>query len=356
MSPDGRAILGVPGYPVSAAVVADLFLRPLLARLLGEAPRARERVRARTTRAIPSRLGLEEFIRVSLGRVGGRVGDRLLAAPLARGAGAITTLTRAQGYLRIAENLEGVEAGAEVEVELLVPREEVEETLLHVGSHDPALDVLGDLLRARRPAARLASSPVGSIGGILAAAEGTCHFAGSHLLDPESGTYNLPYLDRLAPGADLAVVTLAHRTQGLVVARGNPLGLRGVEDLARARFVNRQRGSGTRILLDHLLGRASVDPGAIRGYAHEEFTHMAVASAVATGAADTGLAVLAATRALGLDFVPLGEERYDLVLPRAQLDDPRVQHLIDTMVSSDFRAALARLGGYDVRENGKRWR
>lgn len=348
----GKPVVGVPGYPVSAALVADLFVRPAMARLLGTAHSERAKINARLLRKVPSRLGYEEFVRVTLGRVRGQ----LVAVPLGRGAGAITSLSRASGILRIPERREGYDAGAEVAVELLVPSQQVEGTTLCVGSHDPALDVLSDLLSAARPGSRIASASVGSLGGLFAVAAGEAHLAGSHLLDPASGEYNLPDIRRHIPAALVAVVTLAHRAQGLLVPEGNPKQLRAVEDLLRpdVLFVNRQRGSGTRVLLDDLLARRSLDPGAIRGYPREEYTHAAVAVAVQSGAADAGVGVLAAALALGLDFVPLAEERYDLVLPLDLLTDPHVAPVLDLLASAALRTELRRLGGYDDRETGRR--
>jgi putative molybdopterin biosynthesis protein len=350
----GKPMVGVPGFPVSAAMVGDLFVRPAVARLLGAAPSERPRVRARVLRNIPSRLGYEELVRVALGRMG----ESLVAVPLARGAGALTSLTRAHGLLRVPESREGFDAGTDVSVELLVPESEVDETLLAVGSHDPSLDVLSDLLAAERPSARLSSVAVGSFGGLLAVAAGEAHLAGSHLLDPATGEYNLPDIERHIPQASVAVITLAHRAQGLLVPKGNPKGLRALSDLARndVTLVNRQRGSGTRALLDHLLSRAGIASSSLRGYRREEFTHAAVASAVSSGAADTGLAVLAAARALDLDFIPLAEERYDLVIPERLLTDPRVERLLRLVRSRVFREALGALGGYDDRETGRRVR
>ena len=192
--------------------------------------------------------------------------------------------------------------------------------------------------------------------GLTALRDGLCHLAGSHLLDPESGEYTLPYVERLLPGRDIAVVRLAHREQGLIVAPGNPLELAGIGDLVRddLRYVNRQRGAGTRVLLDHELARRSISPEAVGGYEREEHTHLAVAAAVAAGRADCGLGVLAAARAFGVDFVPVAREPYDLVIDRATRESDRLAPLWDLIASSDFRAAVDALGGYDTAEMGER--
>jgi putative molybdopterin biosynthesis protein len=351
---EGKPVVGVPGYPVSASVIADLFVRTMIAGLQGTIPKGRARTRARLLRKVASRLGYEERVRVILGRVRGT----LVALPLSRGAGAINSLARAQGLMPIPEHREGLDAGTEVDVELLVPERQVEQALLCVGSHDPGLDVLGDLLAARTLGARLASVSVGSLGGLLALAAGEAHLAGSHLLDPATGEYNLPDIDRHIPKTPVAVFTMAHRAQGLLVAKGNPKGVHGLEDLVRPdlTFVNRQRGSGTRVLLDYELARKGLQAGQVRGYRHEETTHAAVAVAVASGVADAGLGVLAAAKALGLDFVPVGEERYDLVIPLDLLEDKRIVALLELLSSAELREALEALGGYDLRETGRRVR
>ena len=179
--------------------------------------------------------------------------------------------------------------------------------------------------------------------------------AGTHLLDPESGDFNFPFLDKYLPGIEVLVLNLAIRHQGLIVPKGNPKALRGIADLARPdlSFINRQRGAGTRILLDYQLQQAGLNPATIRGYDREEFTHMAVAVNVLSGAADSGLGIFSAARALGLDFVPLARERYDLVIPRRFIEDHRIQALLALLQREEFKVRIAGLGGYETPLTGQ---
>lgn len=352
-------ILGAPGYPVSAALTFDIFAAPMLAALEGTAPRERPSTTARLARKLASAIGSDDWVRVRLGRVGADV----VATPLPRAAGVLTSLVRADGLLVVPAGVEGHHAGERVRVELLRGLADIERTIVAIGSHDLVLDMAASALRATDPLRTLASSNVGSLGGLVALRDGLCHLAGSHLLDPATGEYTLPYLDRIfgaasGNGAELAVVRLVHRDQGLLVAPGNPLGLTGVADLTRPglRYVNRQRGAGTRVLLDHELGRLGVDPAAVVGYSREEHTHLGVAAAVAAGRADTGLGIQAAARAFGLDFVPVAREPYDLVLRPESLADPRMAPLWALLEQPDFRADVEKLGGYSCAETGRRIR
>lgn len=350
----GKPVLGMPGYPVSAWLCLDNFLRPLLAAMLGAAPPARQRVAARLTRRLASPPGVREYLRVRLGRVGGE----FVAAPLARGAGVLSSLVRADGLVVVPPELQGYEAGTMVEAELLRPVEEVERAVVAIGSHDLALDVLADLFRARYPGSSVASVNAGSLGGLQALARGEAHLAGSHLLDETTGEYNVSYVRRMLPGRRVALFCLALRQQGLLVQPGNPLRLAGIADLARPglRLINRQRGAGTRVLLDFLLRRAGIDARAIEGYERVVYTHLAVAAEVAAGGADAGLGILAAARAAGLDFVPVESERYELVIPEASWGDPLVQALLEVAGSVGFRRAVDGLGGYDTAPAGEvRW-
>ncbi len=346
----GKPLVGSPGYPVSAWVCFDQFIRPALAAMAGQPAPQRETLEVIPARSLASKLGREEFLRVHLGRVG----DQVVATPLKRGAGTITSLTRADGLLRVPADSEGLPEGQIVTAELLRPREAVEQTLVVVGSHDVTLDLLGDHLKRINPGLHLSSSHLGSLGGLMAIRDGRCHLGGTHLLDPDSGEYNVSYLKRYLKDLPVRLVTLALRQQGLMVRPGNPKGIESFPDLAKdgVVMVNRQAGSGTRVLLDYYLQKQGLDPGDISGYDQEEYTHMAVAVQVLAGGADVGLGILAAARALGLDFVPLMEERYDLCIPQAFWDDPRVKALRQVLASDDFKDEVSALGGYDVTPMG----
>jgi molybdopterin molybdotransferase/putative molybdopterin biosynthesis protein len=351
---DQTPVLGAPGYPVSAALTFDIFAAPLLARLEGAPPPEAPVAQARLARKLASTMGMDDWVRVRLGRVGGR----LVATPLPRGAGVLTSLVRADGLLVVPARLEGHHAGEDVTVRLLRGVGEIERTIVVTGSHDLVLDLAASALRERDPRVTLASSNVGSLGGLTALRDGLCHVAGSHLLDPESGEYTLPYLEKLLPGRDVAVVRLVHRDQGLIVAPRNPTGTTGIEDVASRglRYVNRQRGAGTRMLLDHELAQHGIEPDSIDGYRREEHTHLAVAAAVAAGRADCGLGVLAAARAFGLGFVPVAREPFDLVLLNDSVEDELLAPLWSLLESEEFKRAVTDLGGYDTAEMGRRIR
>ncbi len=350
----GKAVVGLPGYPVSAALTFDLLVRPLLYRWQGMAPPPRPRVAATLARKVVSPGGLDEFLRVTVGQVG----DRLIAAPLAGGASVLMSLVKADGIVTIPRLCEGYHAGETVEVELLRPLETIRQTIVVVGSHDLTLDLLADHLQQRRADRRLTSAHVGSLGGLLALQRGEAHLAGAHLFDPETGEYNLSYIERLlaAHREHVVVVGFVNRRQGLIVAPGNPKRIVGLEDLTRpdVSFVNRQRGAGTRVRLDYELARLQIDPAHIRGYERQEFTHLAVAAAVQSGVADCGLGILAAARALGLDFVPLFDERYDLVIAAQFYESELLAPLLALIrePESAFRQAVAALDGYDLAPMG----
>jgi putative molybdopterin biosynthesis protein len=276
----------------------------------------------------------------------------LLAAPLSRGAGVITSLVRADGIAVLPRGSQGLPAGAEVRVRLYRSPAELEHTIFAIGSHDITLDLMAQYLAASDR--RLASANVGSQGGLVALRRGEAHLAGSHLLDPETGEFNLRYIREYLPDTPVVVVTLVGRQQGLLVKPGNPKDIHTLQDLSRpdVNFVNRQRGAGTRVLLDYHLTNLRVAFEGIRGYNQEEYTHLAVAAAVASGRADCGLGIAAAAQALDLDFVPLFQERYDLVIPREYYQSELLAPLLDLLKQDDFRQAVAALPGYDIEPMG----
>jgi putative molybdopterin biosynthesis protein len=282
-----------------------------------------------------------------------------VATALPRGAGTITSITEADGIIRIPKSLEGLPEQQPVRAELLRPLASIIDTIVVVGSHDNTLDVLSDQLRAGGRGITLSSSHVGSMGGLMAVKKGLCHLAGTHLLDTEDGSYNISYLRRYLPElyneGQLRLVHLVDRQQGLILPAGNPKGIRGIEDLSRedVTLINRQGGSGTRILLDYRLKSRSMDPADIRGYENEEFTHMAVAVAVLSGAADVGLGIYAAARALGLDFIPVVTEKYDLLMRADFFESRRGRILLEAIGSTAFQRRVAALGGYDTEGMGK---
>ncbi len=342
-------VIGVPGYPVSSAMTGEIFVEPLLARWLGRRPNELPVETATLTRKITSPGGDDDYIRVAMGKVG----EDTLAAPLARGAGIITSLVRADGLVVLPRGVQGAEAGAKVTVQLYTRKAEVERTIFCIGSHDLTLDLLAQFLAKHDR--RLTSANVGSQGGLIALQRGEAHLAGSHLLDPETGEYNVTYLPKFLPGVPVRLMALVLREQGFMVMKGNPKNIKNLRDLSQPgiRFVNRQRGAGTRVLLDYHLNLEGISSESIQGYQLEEYTHLGVAAAVASGRADCGLGIAAAAQALDLEFLPLFQERYDLVIPNAHADSPLLAPLFEVIAGHEFRNAVMTLPGYDVSVMGK---
>jgi putative molybdopterin biosynthesis protein len=347
----GKPVVGLPGYPVSAVMTYRTVIRPLIARMQGLPTPRDETATAVVLRDIPKAVGNDLFLRVQMAEIDGR----LVASPLPRGAGNITTMVKADGIVTIDSLSEGLKSGDTARAVLLKPKDDIVNTVMAVGSHDISVDLLAGRLASLYGTFRLVSVNVGSLGGIMALKNGECHMAGSHLLDPETGEYNIPAVLRYLKGMEVSLVTLAHREQGLIVRKGNPAGITGVADLVRdgVVFVNRQRGSGTRILLDYLLKEMGIDAGLINGYGREEFTHLLVAAAVKSGRADAGLGIRAAARALDLEFVTIEQERYDLIIPARYRYDKKVAAVVKTISDERFKYEARLLGGYDTRETGK---
>ena len=343
---DGKPLLGCPGFPVSGAVVFNEFIRPLLARLLGIAALSGSHIEAEIGRKLPSRLGVMEHVRVKVGQVG----NRIVALPLPRASSLTTSMAEADGVVRIPRNAEGLEKGRKTEVELFRASSEIKRNILLAGSHDPALDLLAIEIAEKTPGITLSKAPMGSLDGLLALKGGEAHLAGCHLLNPSSGEYNFPVVEKHFSDKNMVLINFLYRQQGLLLLRDNPLGISGMGDLTRPeiRFVNRQRGSGTRVLLDHQLEKLGVDSGIIKGYDRVVGTHMAVSAAVASGTADVGLGVMSAARVLNLDFLPIGWERYDFIMDRDLLSSDLLRPLFDILMDTSFRKKVLALGGYQV--------
>jgi len=342
-------IIGVPGYPVSAALTIDIFAEPVLAKWLGRKPLELPTETATLTRKINSPAGDDDYVRV----VAGRVGEKLLAAPLSRGAGVITSLVQADGIAIIPRGAQGLEAGEPVKVHLYRSKSDLEKTIFCIGSHDLILDLLAQFLSDYDR--RFASSNVGSQGGLIALRRGEAHLAGSHLLNPETGEYNISYIRQYMPNIPVKVMALVGREQGLMVKKNNPKAIHDLRDLTRpdVMFINRQRGAGTRVLLDYELGKLNLAAESIRGYEREEYTHLGVAAAISSGRADCGLGIASAAQALNLNFVPLFQERYDLVIPKIHAESDLLAPLFDVIQTREFRAAVSKLSGYDISPMGQ---
>jgi putative molybdopterin biosynthesis protein len=342
-------IIGVPGYPVSAALTVDIFAEPVLAKWLGRRPLELPTETATLTRKLVSPAGDDDYVRVAVGKVG----DKLLAAPLSRGAGVITSLVQADGLALIPSGVQGLDAGEQVKVHLYRSRAEIDRTIFCIGSHDLTLDLMAQFLAEHDR--RLASANVGSQGGLVALRRGEAHLAGSHLLNPETGEYNISYIRQYMPNIPVKVVALVGRDQGLMVKKGNPKGIKTLGDLTKSevQFVNRQRGAGTRVLLDYHLNRLGMSADSILGYTQEEYTHLGVAAAIASGRADCGLGISAAAQALDLDFIPLFQERYDLVIPKEHAQGALLAPLFELLADRNFQDAVSKLPGYDVSVMGR---
>lgn len=348
---NNKPIIGIPGYPVSAYFVMENIAKKLVEGFQGIKSVDNKTVDATLTRRAMSSLKYLEFVRVKLGFVG----DKFIATPLTRGAGATMSLVRADGVLEINQNLEGIEAGSTVKVQLLNTKENIKNTLVCIGSHDPIIDIASDIMHSRNAVYFLSSANVGSMGGIMALKSGETHIAPIHLLDMETGEYNSSYIKKYLPDKKICLIKCVKRIQGFMVEKGNPLNIIDFKDLSREdiRFVNRQRGSGTRLLLDYNLKKLKMNPEHITGYFREEYTHLSVAAAVASGDANVGLGVYSAATMMNLDFIPVCNEEYDIAVLEEYIDMDIIKEFIATIKSKAFKDELEKLGGYDYSETGK---
>ncbi len=346
-----KPVLGVPGYPVSGIIVIEQLLRPLIDCWFHRSPAQKKTVSATLTRPVVSSLKYQEFVRVRMGYVG----DRLMASPLSRGSGVVSSFMKADGILTVPQGSEGYEAGEQVEVELLSREERLKNTLMVIGSHDPLLDELANMMHLEDPRVYMSSSHVGSMGGIMAIRRGEAHAAGCHLLDTETGEYNLSFIRKYFPKGGVRLLRCVGRQQGLMLQKGNPLKMLEFKDIAGegVRYVNRQKGSGTRILADYLCKKEGIDPAKVYGYEREELTHTSVAAQIACGSADAGMGIYSAAKLYGLDFLPVCTEEYDLLIPDHAWDSPMLRQLVATLKSAAFREKIESMGGYTLDRPGE---
>ncbi len=345
-----KPVIGVPGYPGSAFLVFEEIVLPVIQKMQKIMVERAPKVSAILSRRVVSSLKYRDYVRVKLGKVG----DELIATPLSRGAGVTMAIVKADGLMIIPKNSEGFDAGEEVKVELTSDMSVIENTLVSIGSHDLIMDLIGNIMAKKtqlisKHTRYLSSAHVGSMGGIMALKRGEAHIAPIHLLDEETGAYNRSYIARYL-GEDFTLIKGVRREQGIMTLPGNPKGILSVGDLARkdVAFVNRQKGSGTRILTDYLLRKENLENKLIKGYDREMTTHMAVAAAVESGTADAGIGVYSAAKAMGLDFISIGFEDYDFAVSKANYDTELVSEFIDVLRSEELIDIMKELGGYGI--------
>jgi len=347
----GIPVFGLPGYPLSAWLDNHLFIRELVYLMQAESAPDFKQIEAEVKRKVSSEIGLEEFLRVNLIN---QAENKFTAVPLKRGSSAMESILKADGIMRISENKEGLHPGDRAPVILLKEKNRIKNDLLLIGSHDLSLDLIRNEIRKRNYNFDLKLQTVGSMAGLTALRRGESHLAGAHLLDPENGEYNVSYLRKFFKGQKLLVVNLVYREQGLYLKKGNPKNIANIDDLTQnnINYINRQRGAGTRVLFDFLLSQNEIETNQISGYEKEEYTHIAAAAAVGRGSADAALGIRAAAEVMDVDFLPLAEEKYDLIIKAENLDDPRINKLIELINENKIKSKIENLGGYNCQETG----
>ena len=329
-----RPVIGMPGYPIACHTILREIILPLLGWYGFILPES-EVIPVKLTSAVQSSIGTDEFVLATVGKIK----DSWVAAPLSRGSGVQMSLVRSNAYLKIPTDQEGLETGSKTSAILTVRKSAAEQVVLITGSHDPVIDHLADLVRDA--GILIASSHVGSMGGLLSLKRGDCHLAPMHLL-ADDGEYNIPYLQKYLPDEELVLICVAEREQGIVSRDGL-----GFDAITSHRYINRQRGSGTRMLLDHILTQKGIPADSIDGYDREVTTHLGVCLSIQNGDADLGMAVYSAARAFSLSFIPVGVERYELVTTRKMFEeDSRIRAIADMIASQKCKDILEKLGGY----------
>ena len=341
---NNKPVVGIPGYPVSAYIVFEEVAKKIMLKFSGLEKEQEDSYDAILSKRLVSSLKHKEIVRVNLGYVD----NKLVATPLTRGAGVTMSLVKADGLIEIPRNTEGIEVGSTVKVKLLKPIGKIKKSLVSIGSHDIVMDIMANKMN-------LSSGHVGSMGGVMAIKRNEAHIAPIHLLDTNTGEYNISYIKKYFKDEKMALIKGVKRLQGLIVQKGNPKNIRNFEDLIRKDicYINRQRGAGTRLLLDYNLSRLNIDINDIIGYEREMNTHMAVAVTVKSESADTGLGVMSVAKAMELDFIPVGYENYDFLVKESSLKDEKIKGFIDILKSEDFKNQVENLEGYEFDNTGE---
>ena len=346
-----KIVVGVPGYPVSAYLALEWFVRPLICKYLQIPEPKRQTLTVKLGRRIVSAMGAVDFIRMNIGYVNGQ----FVANPLTRAAGVTMSYVRADGLLVVPAKAIGYEEGDFAEVELLRPVDEIKKAIMFCGSHDLTIDLLSSQVKRVRADMKIVSAHVGSMAGIMAIRKGEAHVAGIHLLDPKTKQYNISYVKKILAGVDVILYPFLKRKQGWILPKGNPLEIENVLDIIekKANFVNRQKGAGTRILFDMLLEEIGISSEEIIGYDREMFSHLAVAAEVNGDSHGAGLGIYPAAKAMDLDFVPVADEEYDLLMTRSFYESASGRLLIEIIQSANFKKQVEKIGGYEVVENAE---
>lgn len=349
-----KPVIALPGFPVSTLVASWTVVFPTLQILergdisesyLSEAAKTAKQVKTELAEHYSTRQGISEWLRVQCGEVNGKTYSWVTSS----GASSMMPLTEADGFSLVGEEVLELPKGSSIEVWVVKENDWINRAV-YQGSNDPGIEHLVGYVRDR--GGDLIIRSVGSLGGVTALARGECHMAACHLLDPKTGEYNTSYIKRFDINDEWDRILLYRRLQGLIVKKGNPKRIVDVADLTREDVVvvNRQPGSGTRVLLDYLLSQTEIDPKQIRGYDNIAVTHFDAASKVAYGNADVVVGIKAVADALDLDFIPLVEEPFEVIIPRAFLDHPGVKAFRDAITDKVWKETIIKLGGYKLEQ------
>lgn len=343
-------IIGMPGYPVAGIIVFQNIVEPILRYFMGIEKNTEEILDAYLTKNYNSSLSYREYVRVRLGHINGQI----VATPINHGAGIVSSFLKADGIVEFSQNSEGGERGKKIPVRLLKSPNEFLEKLVVMGSHDPLIDEISDIMIRKKQRYGVISSHVGSMGAIMAIKNGEAHLGAIHLFDEETGIYNIPFVKKYFSKSEVKIVEGVCRIQGLMVQKGNPKGIKDIRDIQRQdiAYVNRQKGSGTRVLMDYFVKRKGIKKENIRGYDREELTHTNVAAIIAGGSADVGMGIQSVANIYGLDFIPICEEHYDFLVNEKAMNSKIFQEFLLVIRGEEFKKRLEKIGGYIVKNIG----